>query len=206
MALSSIASKSLKKWFTNKNTLRQISLPLFRHLKSKSSSQSDQITLFANNSWPRKSIISPSKEDELRQVFRFFDENKDGKISVDELRSYFVSVGDSMSREEAAKVINEFDKDGDSLLEFGEFVELIEQDEEQGDHVKKAFEMFVEVDKGSSSSSSSSSGCITPRGLQQVLKRLGNVKSFDECKAMIGVYDLDGNGVLDFNEFQRMMS
>ena len=135
----------------------------------------------------------------------YFDENKDGKISVEELRAYFVSVGDSMSREEAERVINEFDKDGDNSLEFGEFVELIQVEddgsssnsEDNTDYVKKAFEMF-EVEKGS--------GCITPRGLQQVLKRLGNARSFEECKAMIGVYDLDGNGVLDIDEFQRMMS
>lgn len=104
-----------------------------------------------------------------------------------------------MSREEAERVINEFDRDGDNSLEFGEFVELIERDgnEDNTDYVKKAFEMF-EVEKGS--------GCITPRGLQQVLKSLGNARSFEECKAMIGVYDIDGNGVLDLDEFQRMMS
>lgn len=195
MASTSITSKPFK-WLANKTktTQRNLSLPLFRPSKSSKSPQ----TLFPNKSWPRKTSFS-SREDELQQVFCIFDENKDGKISVEELRAYFVSVGDSMSREEAERVINEFDRDGDNSLEFNEFVELIEQDgnDDNTDYVKKAFEMF-EVEKGT--------GCITPRGLQQVLKRLGNARSLKECKAMIGVYDLDGNGVLDLDEFQRMMS
>ncbi|KAL3505254.1 hypothetical protein ACH5RR_035095 [Cinchona calisaya] len=179
-------AKASKIWFVNK-TLK-LSLPVFRS-KSKSSSTS--------NSSPKSS----TKEDELRQVFAYFDDNKDGKISVEELRAYFASVGDSLSREEALRIINEFDKDGDNLLEFREFVQLIEQDDHKDDGenyiIKKAFEMF-EVEKGS--------GCITPNGLQQVLNRLGDAKSLQECKAMIRVYDLDGNGVLDFNEFYKMMS
>ena len=93
----------------------------------------------------------------------------------------------------------EFDKDGDEVLVFGEFVELRERgDHEEGDEdLRRAFEMF-EVEKGC--------GCITPKGLQQVLKRLGDAKSREECEAMIRAFDLDGNGVLDFNEFNKMMT
>lgn len=137
--------------------------------------------------------------DQLWQVFCYFDHNNDGKISVEELRAYFKSVGDSISEEEAEKVIKEFDKDGDNLLEFNDFVQLMRKDSKDGglEDIKKAFEVF-EVDKGS--------GCITPKGLQVVLNRLGGSKSLDECKAMIRVFDLDGNGVLDFDEFHKMMS
>ncbi|CAN1294345.1 Probable calcium-binding protein CML41 [Linum perenne] len=48
--------------------------------------------------------------------------------------------------------------------------------------------------------------CITPRGLQRMLNRLGDRKSLDECSAMIRPFDLYGNGVLDFQEFQNMMN
>lgn len=140
--------------------------------------------------------------DQLRQVFCYFDHNNDGKISVEELRAYFKTVGDSISEEEAEKVVMEFDRDGDKLLEFNDFVQLMRKDSKDGgrEDIKKAFEIF-EVEKGS--------GCITPRGLQVVLNRLGggaSYKSLDECKAMIRVFDLDGNGVLDFDEFHKMMS
>ncbi|PPD80519.1 hypothetical protein GOBAR_DD22549 [Gossypium barbadense] len=100
----------------------------------------------------------------MKQVFRYFDGDDDGKISALELRAYFGSIGEYMSHEDAQM---------------------------------KAFEMF-ELEKGS--------GCITPKGLQKMLNRLGDAKSYDECVAMIQVYDIDGNGVLDFHEFHQMMA
>ncbi|KAL2459153.1 putative calcium-binding protein CML41 [Forsythia ovata] len=135
-----------------------------------------------------------AKEDEFRQVFSYFDNDKDGRISADELRSYFTSIGESMTQDEAQKIVLEFDKNGDSLLEYEEFVVLMEKDDNV---LRKAFEVF-EVEKGS--------GFITAEGLRQVLRRLGNSKSYQECEDMIRVFDLDGNGVLDFYEFNKMMT
>lgn len=153
--------------------------------------------------------LSPSrpktatKEADYQDVFHFFDKNGDGKISTQELITYFRSIGDSVSQSEAQRVISEFDVDGDNLLDFEDFVKLMERDKEEGgsgedDHdLKRAFEMF-EDEKGS--------GCITPKGLQQVLNLLGDEKSYEECEAMIKVFDVDGNGVLDFHEFHKMMA
>ena len=63
--------------------------------------------------------------------------------------------------------------------------------------MKTAFEMF-EVEKGS--------GCITPKGLQNMLTKLGESRTYGECEAMINYYDIDGNGVLDYHEFRQMMT
>ncbi|TKY75123.1 calcium-binding protein CML41 [Spatholobus suberectus] len=141
----------------------------------------------------------PEDDDRLKDVFDHLDVDKDGKISSAELMDYFASVGESMSHKVAERVINEFDSDGDELLDFGDFVKLMKQEdsEELEDVLRSAFKMF-EVEKGC--------GCITPKGLQQMLRQLGDVKSHDECAAMIRAFDLDGNGFLDFHEFQQMMS
>ncbi|XP_057765979.1 probable calcium-binding protein CML41 [Salvia miltiorrhiza] len=143
-------------------------------------------------------IARRGKEDEFRRVFRFLDADNDGTISADELTAYFAAVGDSVSREEAERIIGEFSRGGDLLLEFEEFVRVMELREGgDGEILRRAFEVYEE-EKGS--------GCITAEGLRQVLRRLGDVKSVRECKAMIRAYDLDGNGVLDFHEFCKMMS
>ncbi|XVE69952.1 hypothetical protein DITRI_Ditri10aG0032600 [Diplodiscus trichospermus] len=167
------------KWFSNIRLLRSKSKP--------------------SSSLPPSPTVVPAapalKEEELQEVFRRFDSDGDGKISSEELSSYFASIGDNISREEAQRVIKDFDNNGDNLLEFTDFVKLMEGDNE-GDAIKGAFEMY-EVDKGC--------GCITPVGLQQMFNRLGDVKSYEECVAMIRAFDLDGNGVLDFHEFQQMM-
>ncbi|CAJ1973340.1 unnamed protein product [Sphenostylis stenocarpa] len=141
----------------------------------------------------------PKYDNGLKDVFDHLDVDKDGKISSSELMDYFASVGESLSHKVAERVINEFDSDGDELLDFGDFEKLMKQEEseELEDVLRSAFEMF-EVEKGC--------GCITPTGLQQMLRQLGDVKSHDECAAMIRPFDLDGNGFLDFHEFQQMMS
>ncbi|XP_051149960.1 probable calcium-binding protein CML41 [Andrographis paniculata] len=144
-----------------------------------------------------------SKTGEFRQVFRFLDANGDGKISADELAAFFASVGESVSREEAERIIGEFsgggEIEGSGELGFEEFVRVVELRETEDDAavLRRAFEVY-EVEKGS--------GCITAEGLRRVFRRLGEVKSVKECEAMIRVFDLDGNGVLDFNEFYKMMS
>uniref|UniRef100_A0A2P2QM29 EF-hand domain-containing protein n=1 Tax=Rhizophora mucronata TaxID=61149 RepID=A0A2P2QM29_RHIMU len=147
---------------------------------------------------PCTPITSTTKEEGLREVFRYFDGDGDGKISAVELRAYFGSIGEYMSHEEAQTVIDDLDTDGDKLLDFQDFLRLMNRGarEENDDDLKMAFEMF-ELEKGS--------GCITPKGLQKMLHRLGDEKSYDECVAMIHVFDTDGNGVLDFHEFHRMM-
>ncbi|KAK8995638.1 hypothetical protein V6N11_075904 [Hibiscus sabdariffa] len=135
----------------------------------------------------------------MKEVFRYFDCDDDGKISALELRAYFGSIGEYMSHEDAQSVINELDSDGDNMLDYQDFLKLmkVENHDDDDDDLKKAFEMF-ELEKGS--------GCITPKGLQMMLNRLGDAKSYDECVAMIQVYDIDGNGVLDFHEFHQMMA
>ncbi|KAK6118905.1 hypothetical protein DH2020_047358 [Rehmannia glutinosa] len=120
-------------------------------------------------------LKSSSKEDEFRQVFGFLDSNSDGRISADELRDYFASVGDDVSREEAEKIIGELSgggggEDSNLLLGFGEFVRLMEVREGENDDVlRRAFEVY-EVEKGS--------GFITPEGLRRVLGRLGTLNRF----------------------------
>lgn len=182
----------------------RLTLPILRFKSSISSPSSNDVVV--PKSITRNDDVADDNDHDhgqLWQVFCYFDHNNDGKISVEELRAYFKSVGDSISEDEAEKVVTAFDRDGDNLLEFNDFVQLMRKDSKDNgrEDIKKAFEMF-EVEKGS--------GCITPRGLQVVLNRLGggrsSYKSLDECKAMIRVFDIDGNGVLDFDEFHKMMS
>lgn len=140
----------------------------------------------------------------LWEVFRHFDQDRDGRISCNELRASFVSIGEEMPVAAAEAAIADLDSDGDRLLDFEDFVRLMEErgggkaaEEGEEEELRKAFEMFEAV-KGS--------GRITPRGVQRMLSRLGDERSMEECKAMIRAYDLDGDGELDFHEFHQMMN
>ncbi|CAK9158741.1 unnamed protein product [Ilex paraguariensis] len=135
-----------------------------------------------------------SREDKLRDVFHRFDGDNDGKISASELRAYFASIREYMSHEEAQAVIDELDTDGDNLIDFEDFMRLMKKEGEDED-IKAAFQTFE----------FEGSGRITAESLQTVLSKLGDSKSYDDCAAMIQVYDTDGTGDLDYCEFQQMM-
>ena len=193
MAIASV-SKSPKWFFPNNKFFKLLNLHrLIRPTSAKPSPPNSETAVLSSSNG------SAVKEDgKLRQVFDHFDIDKDGKISINELMAYFESVGEAVTHKVAKRVIDEFDSNGDDLLEYGDFVRMVEVEKDVEDDVmRSAFEMF-EIEKGS--------GCITARGLQNMLRQLGEVKSQEECAAMIGVFDLDGNGFLDFHEFQQMMS
>lgn len=186
------------KWFSNKG----LKLSFHRKRSSRSSNSNSSLSSPRSPISP-KNINNFGDEEGFREVFRYFDEDGDGKISAYELRSYFGSIGEHMSHEEAEGVINYLDTDGDNLLDFNDFNKLMKGegrdsgDDNNGD-LRKAFEMFVLEKDGCE--------CITPKGLQRMLHRLGDQKSYDECVAMIDAFDIDHNGVLDFNEFHQMMA
>ncbi|XP_030447010.2 probable calcium-binding protein CML41 [Syzygium oleosum] len=178
------------KWLVSRS-LKLLKLPRNFHSKPKSPNA--------------PSLPSPSTntsrdiENKYLQAFKRFDRNGDGKMSGEELSAFFESIGESLPHREAQKVIADFDSDGDGLLKFEDFVSMMEQDGgEADDDLKRVFEMF-EADKGC--------GGITARGLQHALSRIGEREhSYEECVSMIRAFDLDGNGVVDFQEFQRMMT
>ncbi|KAL3720391.1 hypothetical protein ACJRO7_005239 [Eucalyptus globulus] len=139
------------------------------------------------------------KREQYERVFSHFDGDKDGKISPAELRQCVAAVGGELSPAEAEAAVAALDGDGDGHLGFEDFMAFVEGGgaEERAADLKEAFRMY-EVD--------GSSGCITPKSLKRMLSRLGESRSLDECKAMIARFDLNGDGVINFDEFRVMMS
>ncbi|XP_076949545.1 putative calcium-binding protein CML41 [Bidens hawaiensis] len=136
---------------------------------------------------------------QYKRVFTHFDENGDGKLSPPELQVCIGKIGVELSPEEAEMVAEMMDSDGDGLLSFEDMVKVVEgaNEEEKVNDLKMAFKMYEEVE---------GCGCITPKSLRRTLSRLGESRTVDECELMIAKFDLDGNGVVDFNEFHDMMS
>ncbi|XP_058187485.1 calcium-binding protein CML38-like [Rhododendron vialii] len=150
--------------------------------------------------------MDENKKKQYERVFSHFDENKDGKISPAELRLCLGTIGGEISESEAEAVVLLMDSDGDGLLGLEDFIRLVEgtEEEEKVKDLKEAFKMYEEMDdecKGSTGSSS-----ITPRSLKRMLSRLGEKKSVGECEVMISQFDLNGDGVLNFDEFRNMMA
>ncbi|XP_019161665.1 PREDICTED: putative calcium-binding protein CML19 [Ipomoea nil] len=161
--------------------------------------RSDQIHNFNAKQFKPK-IMENNKKQQYQRVFDCFDENKDGKLSAAELQRCMASIGDDLTLEEAEEAMLRMGcGEDDGLLGFEEFVRLLEDgnDEDKARDLKEAFSLY-EMDDGC--------GCITPKSLKRMLSRLGESRTIDDCKDMIAHYDLNGDGLLNFDEFKVMMS
>ena len=63
--------------------------------------------------------------EELKEVFRAFDEDKDDMISAEDLNASFKRLGYQLQPDEASKMIKLFDKDNDNALSFQEFIQMM---------------------------------------------------------------------------------
>lgn len=154
-----------------------------------------------NHSKPAALLVPSSDDryDELKRLIDFFDEDGDGKISPTELQRCMRIVGEELSPEDAEAVVQSMDSDGDGQLCFDEFIQLAkaeeECEEERRRYLQEAFRVYEMEGEG----------CITPKSLSRALHQLGQSKTIDECKEMIRRYDINGDGVICFDEFEIML-
>ncbi|KAK8521395.1 hypothetical protein V6N13_077502 [Hibiscus sabdariffa] len=137
--------------------------------------------------------------DELKRVFDQFDVNKDGYISVTELRDVLIAMGSNYSEEEVKRVMDDIDTDNDGYINFTEFSSFWATSSDAvnaASELKEAFDMY-DVNKN---------GLISATELHQVLSRLGMTFSIDDCVGMIKSVDSDNDGHVNFEEFKQMMS
>ena len=72
-----------------------------------------------------KKMNENAPEEELVEVFKIFDKNNDEKIDAEDLKIIFQELGEEVSDEDCRIMIDEHDIDGDSYLNFDEFVNLM---------------------------------------------------------------------------------
>ncbi|KAG7574257.1 EF-hand domain [Arabidopsis suecica] len=140
------------------------------------------------------------KNRDLEAVFAYMDANRDGRISAEELKKSFKTLGEQISDEEAEAAVKLSDIDGDGMLDFHEFAQLIKGNDEFTEEEKKrkimeAFRMYI----------ADGEDCITPESLKMMLMKLGESRTTDDCKVMIQAFDNNADGVLSFDEFALMM-
>ena len=69
--------------------------------------------------------LSRQQLKELREAFRLFDKNNEGKIGVDELGEVMKTMGLDPSKEELQDIIDNADKNGNRKLDFDEFASFM---------------------------------------------------------------------------------
>jgi calcium-dependent protein kinase len=132
----------------------------------------------------------------LREIFTSFDKNKDGHISLEELKNGLEKLnGKEIDNQEIEKIFLSLDTDKNGQIGYTEFLASI-INERTYLNEERLYEAFVNLDKNGS-------GKISKDEIKTVIMK-NNAN--DNCvEKIIEKVDKNGDGVIDYNEFLDMM-
>ncbi|XP_046844628.1 calmodulin-4-like [Xenia sp. Carnegie-2017] len=134
---------------------------------------------------------------EVQEAFDLFDKNKDGTISVSELREAMKLAGHDVSEEVVKSLLSTHDKDENGVLTIDEFGTFLKSDNSVNyKEVREAFDSFDE----------NGDGYISRNELVLAMKKVGENLSEVEIDSMIRNADINKDGKVSFEEFKRMMT
>ena len=142
--------------------------------------------------------ISEEQRKELQDVFDQFDKDKDGKISGLESENAMMSMGQSPTEEEINEMMREVDLNQDGKIDFDEFMILMTRsspDTQTEEEVINAFRVF---DK-------EGNGLIASSELKHIMMTIGDKMTEEEADEMVNEADIDEDGMINYEEFVRMM-
>ncbi|RDX73463.1 Calmodulin-like protein 3, partial [Mucuna pruriens] len=137
---------------------------------------------------------------ELARVFQMFDKNGDGRITRKELSDSLKNLGITISEQDLIQMIEKIDVNGDGFVDIDEFGGLYQTIMDEKDEEEDMLEAFNVFDQNGD-------GFITGEELSEVLSSLGlkHGRTVEDCKKMIKKVDVDGDGMVNYKEFKKMM-
>jgi len=139
--------------------------------------------------------------EEYKEAFDVFDRDADGKITTDELGVVMRSLGHNPTENELQEMINEVDVNRNGTLEFSEFLGMMSRhnlEESIGVSETVMREAFRQFD-------ADGNGVITADELRMAMSEMGEAMNKEDIEEMIAEADLNGDGVVDYEEFILMM-
>merc|ERR1712205_140498 len=132
---------------------------------------------------PRGSLTDEQVE-EVREVFGLFDADQSGAIDCRELKGAMRALGFEVKNEELIKMVSDIDTDGNSTVEFKEFMGMMTGKMGEKDSREDIVKMFKMFDDDSTNK-------ISFRNLARVAEELGESVDDEELQDMINQSDKD---------------
>merc|ERR1712072_431472 len=95
--------------------------------------------------------LTEDQKKECKEAFDLFDSDGSGAIDASELKVAMMALGFEPTDDEIDKMVKDIDADGNSTVEFEEFIQMMEgkmSEKDQIDEMKKAFTLYDDDNKG----------------------------------------------------------
>jgi calmodulin len=143
--------------------------------------------------------LSEEQLEELKEAFAVYDLDGDGKITTRELGSVMRALGNNPTEAEILNFIKEIDTNKDGSICFNEFAAFMKDKYKKIDSPEDIIEAFRVFDV-------EGKGYITVEELRNAMTNLGEKLTEKEVKEMIMEADFDGDGVINYSDFVRIMT
>ena len=133
---------------------------------------------------------------ELEKQFINIAGSRDSSIDKNILKTLTKNLEQNYSEQELEHLINEVDEDGNGKIELDEFIKILANKSLGDEHtIKQAFAILDRTN----------SGYITPSDLRHAMLCLGENYTIEEIHEMISLVDDDLDGVINFQEFNKLV-
>jgi centrin-1 len=142
--------------------------------------------------------LDEEQTEELREAFNLFDTEHSGTIDARELKAALRALGFEVKKEDVRRMLNDVGKDPSQPIDFNDFCEMMKgrmPDKNSRAEIDKVFALFDEDETGK----------ISFRNLKRIAQELGESLTDEELQEMIEEADRDGDGLINPEEFYRVM-
>ncbi|CAG9321277.1 unnamed protein product [Blepharisma stoltei] len=146
----------------------------------------------------RKNNLDEEQLAEIKEAFDLFDTEHSNEIDARELKAAMRALGFELKKNDIRQIMQDLDKDVTEKIDFTQFLSIMAPRMSQKDtreQIMKIFKLFNEEKNGK----------ISFRDLKRVATELGESLNDDDLHSMIEEADKDGDGLLSFDEFYRVM-
>eukprot|EP00602_Paraphysomonas_sp_CaronLab_P008369 CAMPEP_0185025338 /NCGR_PEP_ID=MMETSP1103-20130426/8338_1 /TAXON_ID=36769 /ORGANISM="Paraphysomonas bandaiensis, Strain Caron Lab Isolate" /LENGTH=184 /DNA_ID=CAMNT_0027558521 /DNA_START=48 /DNA_END=602 /DNA_ORIENTATION=+ len=146
-----------------------------------------------------KQGLDDESMEEIKEAFNLFDTEGKSIIDVRELKAAFRALGFQVKKAEIRQMFVDMDKDlASASITFDEFVEMVTPRMLSRDSREEILKVFALFDDDNT-------GAISFKNLKRVANELGENLTDEELQEMIDEADRDGDGVINEEEFYRVM-
>ena len=133
-----------------------------------------------------------------KEAFELIDKNKDGQITLDELKNFFIGLKENISNADLQDMINEADVEGNGTISFEGFIALMERSLRNEEVEEEIIETFKKFDQDNN-------GLIGPEDIYNLLHSFNQDITISEAEEMIKNVDIDDDGLVNYQEFVKMI-